>query len=72
VAAHTYAIIDICKIKPLQRKKKRKSTCRLCHICAEVTVTGDWCSTLGGQPFILAESGAEDEIILFLSTQSNN
>ena len=35
---------------------------------AEVTLTGDWAITLGGQPFILAESGAEDKIIL-LGTQ---
>ena len=38
--------------------------------CAEVTLTGDWANTLGGQPFVLAESGAEDKIIL-LGTQSN-
>ena len=37
---------------------------------AEVTLTGDWANMLGGQPFILAESGAEDKIIL-LGTQSN-
>ena len=35
---------------------------------AEVTLTGDWVTTLGGQPFILAESGAGD-IIILLGTQ---
>ena len=37
---------------------------------AEVTLTGDWAKTLGGHPFVLAENGAEDKIIL-LGTQSN-
>ena len=37
---------------------------------AEVTLTGDWANTLGGEPFVLGESGAEDKIIL-LGTQSN-
>ena len=37
---------------------------------AVVTLTGDWNNTLGGQPFVLAESGAEDKIIL-LGMQSN-
>ena len=37
---------------------------------AEVTLTGDWANMLGGQPFVLAESGAEEKIIL-LGTQSN-
>ena len=37
---------------------------------AEVTLAGDWAYTLGGEPFILAEEGADDKIIL-LGTQSN-
>ena len=37
---------------------------------AEVTLTGDWANTLGGESFVLGESGAEDKIIL-LGTQSN-
>ena len=37
---------------------------------AEVTLAGDWANTLGGEPFILAEEGTDDEIIL-LGTQSN-
>jgi len=37
---------------------------------AEVTLAGDWAYTLGGEPFILAEEGADDNIIL-LGTQSN-
>ena len=37
---------------------------------AEVTLAGDWAYTLGGEPFILAEEGTDDKIIL-LGTQSN-
>ena len=37
---------------------------------AEVTLTGDWANMLGGEPFVLGKSGAEDKIIL-LGTQSN-
>ena len=36
----------------------------------EVTLAGDWANTLGSEPFILAEEGADDKIIL-LGTQSN-
>ena len=52
-------------------RKRRKRLPPTPQSRAEVTLTGDWVNTLGGQPFVLAESGAEDKIIL-LGTQFNH
>ena len=64
----TYAIIDIVKSNLYRERRKRLPP--MSQSRAEVTLTGDWANTLGGQPFVLAESGAEDKIIL-LGAQSN-
>ena len=35
-----------------------------------MNLTGEWANTLGGEQFVLAESGADDKIII-LGTRSN-
>ena len=51
-------------------RERRKRLPPMPQTRAEVTLAGDWAYTLGGEPFILAEEGTDDKIIL-LGTQSN-
>ena len=51
-------------------RERRKRIPRMPQTHAEVNLTDDWANTLDGEPFVLAESGADDKIIL-LGTHSN-